>query len=514
VTLRLVLRTLAARPVRTAVLSGGFGFGVAVMAALLGVGDVILEQSRSPALRGGGDLVVVGRAGDVSSARFLLSSVLGAPPLAARVATVSPTQRRTLFLVEGDRVTRLRARGGIPSLEKAVGDPEVSRAQAWKDAPSDRSWTSPDPGEVLRAMDRFHAIPDAPAWADSWAEWLYFNGRTADGSVRFYLSFMTGPRTRDVGVRGDRRVPPAQRASADCCAPPPRGAAPAGPRDARSTFRASERSAGARLQLEHDGKVESFSRRAVIPEATLLAEAPDLDIAGNRVRLDGLRYHITLDLASERGGPGAKGDITLEAPPGRSVPPFVLRGQAGWLSGYAVPVLSGPMSGALEAGGRTVSLEGALGYHDHNWGFWRGVSWQWGQVTHEGYSFLYGRVWPPADAVSPEQAERIPGVLAVIGPAGPVAFAKGAQIQETSSPHGRPESIQVLAREAGLDVRMDIRVQDVIRTPLGRPGVPSAGPSQFLQLRALYHVTGTAGDRRLDFTALGSAETFAGGRHH
>ncbi|HVD77477.1 MAG TPA: hypothetical protein VNH43_07680, partial [Vicinamibacteria bacterium] len=198
-TLRLVLRTLAARPVRTAVLSGGFGFGVAVMAALLGVGDVILEQSRSPALRGGGDLVVVGRAGDVSSARFLLSSVLGAPPLAARVATVSPTQRRPLFLVQGDRVTRLRARGGIPSLEKAVGDPEVARARAWNDAPSDRSWTAPDAGALLRTMDRFHPIPDAPAWADSWAEWLYFNGRTTDGSVRFYLSFMTGPRTRNVG---------------------------------------------------------------------------------------------------------------------------------------------------------------------------------------------------------------------------------------------------------------------------------------------------------------------------
>jgi len=270
VTLRLVLRTLAARPVRTAVLSGGFGFGVAVMAALLGVGDVILEQSRSPALRGGGDLVVVGRAGDVSSARFLLSSVLGAPPLAARVATVSPTQRRPLFLVQGDRVTRLRARGGIPSLEKAVGDPEISHVPEWKDAPSDRGWTSPDASELLRAMDRFHPIPDAPAWADSWAEWLYFNGRTADGSVRFYLSFMTGPRTRGVGGEGD-------------------------------SFRASERSAAVRLQLERGGKVENYSRRAVIPEATLLAEAPDLDIAGNRVRLEGLRYHITLDLAAESG---------------------------------------------------------------------------------------------------------------------------------------------------------------------------------------------------------------------
>jgi hypothetical protein len=471
VTFRLVLRTLAARPVRTAVLSGGFGFGIAVMAALLGVGDVILEQSRSPALRGGGDLVVLGRSGDVPSARFLLTSVLGAPPLASRVATASPTQRQTLYLVQGDQVTRLRARGGIPSLEKAVRDPEVSRVAAWTDAPSDGSWTSPDPGELLRAMDRFHPIPDAPARADSWAEWLYFNGRTPDGAVRFYLSFMTGPRTGDAG-----------------------------------------RSTGVRLQLERNGKIENFSRRAVVPEAVLLAGAPDLDIAGNRVRLEGLRYRIALDLAAERGGPGVKGEITLDAPPGRSMPPFVLRGRGGWLSGYVVPVLSGELSGALDVGGRRITLDGATGYHDHNWGFWRGVSWQWGQVTHEGYSFLYGRVRPPADAVPREQADRIPGVLAVIGPGGPIAFAKGVLIQETSAPEGdRPESIQVLARETGLDVRMDIRVQDVIRTPVGRPGSAADGPTQFLQLRALYHVTGTVGDRQLDFKALGSAETWRGG---
>lgn len=50
--LRLALRSLATRPVRTAVLACGFGFGIAVMAALLGVGDVILEQAHSPALEG------------------------------------------------------------------------------------------------------------------------------------------------------------------------------------------------------------------------------------------------------------------------------------------------------------------------------------------------------------------------------------------------------------------------------------------------------------------------------
>ena len=467
-TLRLVLRTLAARPVRTAVLAGGFGFGVAVMAALLGVGDVIVEQSRSPALRGGGDLVVTGRSGDVASARFLLCSILGAPPLAARIAAASPAQRRVLYLVQGDRVTRLRARGGIPSLEKAVGDREVMGVSGWRDAPSDRSWTSPDPAELLRVMDRFHAIPDAPGRADSWAEWLYFNGRSPDGSVRFYLTFVAGP--RQAGAR---------------------------------------RSAGVRLQLERNGRVESFSRRGAVDEGALLAGAPDLDVAGNRVRLEGLRYRISLDLASEHGGPGVKGDLSLQAPPGRSVPPFVLRGLGGWLSGYVVPVLSGPISGALSAGGVDVPLDGAVGYHDHNWGFWAGVSWQWGQVSHEGYSFLYGRVRPPPDAVPAEQAERIPGVLAVIGPSGTIAFARDALIEETSSAgSGRPETIRVLARDAGIDVSMDVRVEDMIRTPVGRPGRPGEGPTQFLQLRALYHVSGTVGDRRLDFTSLGAAETF------
>ena len=46
--------------------------------------------------------------------------------------------------------------------------------------------------DILRGMDRFHEIPDVPARAASWSEWLYFNGRT--GSTRFYLTFFAGPR--------------------------------------------------------------------------------------------------------------------------------------------------------------------------------------------------------------------------------------------------------------------------------------------------------------------------------
>jgi hypothetical protein len=470
VTLRLVLRTIVARPVRAAVLAGGFGFGIAVMAALLGVGDVIVEQSRAPALRGGGHLVVTGRAGEVTGARFLMSSVLGAPPLAGRARGVSPTLRQTLFLVQGERVTRVRARGGVPSLERAADDPETSGIEAWRDTEADRAWTSPRPEDLLRAMDRFHAIPDLPGRAGSWAEWLYFNGRSPDGAVRFYLTFMAGPR-RQSGLRA----------------------------------------AGVRLQLERSGHVESYSARQDVAEAELLARAPELDIAGNRVWLDGLRYRLRLDLASETSGTPLTGEITLEATPGRSVPPFVVRGRGGWLSGYVVPVLSGPLDGMLIAGREPVSLAGATGYHDHNWGFWEGVTWQWGQVSHGGLSFLYGRIRPPADAAPDGASARFPGIVAVIGPKGPMAFARNASIEETSaSPGGRPDRITVVARQAGLDLRLEARIEDLVRTRMGGggPGL-GAGPARdFLQLRASYRVRGTIGDERIDFTALGAAETF------
>ena len=55
---RLALRSLTAHPVRSAVLAGGFGVGVAVMAILLGVAGIVLQQAQSPALVGGGDVLL------------------------------------------------------------------------------------------------------------------------------------------------------------------------------------------------------------------------------------------------------------------------------------------------------------------------------------------------------------------------------------------------------------------------------------------------------------------------
>ncbi|HEX7940963.1 MAG TPA: hypothetical protein VF488_04130, partial [Gemmatimonadaceae bacterium] len=317
-------KSLVAHPVRTAVLGVGFGLGVSVMATLLGVGEVVLDQARSPKLAGGGDLLITTLGGPVTSARFVLSRLARE----GAVTASSPRRRADLFLVSphGGPAVPVVAHGGVPSLERALGDPETAAVAAWVDAPRDASWANPDPSDVLRAIDRFRPVPDVPARAASWAEWLYFKGRAGD--VQFYMTFLAGPR-----VEGGRRV------------------------------------AGVRFQLDRGGQVTSYGASETVDEAALVRDAPDLRIAGASVRLDGMQYRITVDLPRLGGAGRVTGEFAIDAVAGRSLTPIELRGAGGWVSGYTVPVMSGQLSGSITADGSRIDLTGT-GYHDHNWGFW------------------------------------------------------------------------------------------------------------------------------------------------
>src|SRR5690349_9935321 len=115
--LRVAWRSLLTRPVRAIVLAAGFGFGIAVMVSLLGVGEVILEQSHAPALAGGGDLVVSGRFGALSSARFVVSTLRETPDIAGRIAAISPSRRARVYLSTGNKMVAVAATAGIPSSE-------------------------------------------------------------------------------------------------------------------------------------------------------------------------------------------------------------------------------------------------------------------------------------------------------------------------------------------------------------------------------------------------------------
>jgi hypothetical protein len=455
---RLALRSLTAHPVRSAVLAAGFGVGVAVMAILLGVAAIVLEQAQAPALAGGGDVVI--QLAPQVPARLVMTGTLQSDALRERVRAAAPFHGRRLFLLDDRGATQVRARAGIPSLERALGDEETSGVTAWRDTPEDVAWTQDTPEKVLRFIDRFHPIPDAPEWAGSWAEWLYFNGRAE--RARFYLTFLVGPRLED-GRRG----------------------------------------AGVRIQLDRNGRVENFSGGAAITEGEAL-QAPDLTIGASSVRLEGLRYRIHLDLR-HADGRRLTGDLSLQASPGRLVPPLEITGARGWRTGYVVPVMSGALAGELRVDGDTIPLDGGTGYHDHNWGFWEGVSWQWGQVQQEDLSFIYGRVFPPREAADPE---RMPGFVGALGPDGPLGYATNVSITETNDAQGRPARIDVRARGTALDLQLRFDVASAITTRMAQG--PLATGLDFLQMRGQYTGTGRAGGREIRFSGPGSAETFRG----
>ena len=440
---------------RSAVLAAGFGVGVGVMAILLGVAEIVLDQARAPELVGGGNVVV--RLGPDVPARLLLTGAMQSDALRRRVRTAAPSHDARLYLVRDGRSTEVFAHGGIPSLERALGDPETRDAAAWRDTPADVAWTQDTPEKVLRYIDRFHPIPPATEWSRSWAEWLYFNGRGRDR--RFYLTFMVGD-LREDGLRN----------------------------------------AGVRLQLDRSGTLDTFYGSGPIsPDAAL--QAPDLTIGTSSVRLDGLLYRVHLDL-TDTAGRRVVGDLSLQASPGKLVPPFEIMGARGWRTGYVVPVMEGRLEGELMVDGQLVSLAGGSGYHDHNWGFWEGVSWQWGQVQQDGLSFLYGRVFPPAGAADPE---RMPGFVGALGPDGPLGYATDVTIKETDDERGRPQRIEIDARGTSLRLQLRFDVESFVTTQ-GTIG----SNLDFLQMRGRYAVSGRAGGRDIAFTAPGSAETFRG----
>ncbi|HKV45048.1 MAG TPA: hypothetical protein VJT32_10310, partial [bacterium] len=101
----LAWRSLADRPRRTLLLLVGYGIGVAVMIALLSVGDALVSQARDRDLVAGGDLVLLPEGVDpavlkvngvtdlyftIQQAGFVVRELLRGPRFRAAIAAAAP----------------------------------------------------------------------------------------------------------------------------------------------------------------------------------------------------------------------------------------------------------------------------------------------------------------------------------------------------------------------------------------------------------------------------------------
>ena len=374
----LATRNLTLKPWRSVFLLFGFSMGVAVMIVLLSIGEALLDQAKDEKLVGGGSITVLPEGVDVEvmktgglgglffsidHARFIHRQLLAAPRLADAVSAVSPQiEGKLLYLRTADgRERAVRATGEIPSLTAAVGAaPEVTAGQ-WGDDSLDRRWRAPTDAELRHDIDHFHAPPRDVAGDPSWGEWHYFNVVSPDRRRWAFVSLI---------VAGEVGGPP-------------------------------DRWGGQVLVTLHEQGKRQRRFTSTVPSTAVHFSTRDANLAIGESRVevqpDG-RYLVRARAREDGSGAPLTLDLVVSPARGAYFPGAALTG--GVVSGYVVPALRADASGTLCVSSRCTRYDEVQAYHDHNWGVWRGVTWEWGAARAGEYTLLYGRIEPPDSVAS------------------------------------------------------------------------------------------------------------------
>jgi hypothetical protein len=490
----LALRNLTVRPWRSLLLLAGFGLGVGVMIVLLSIGEAMVTQARDEKLVGGGTVTVLPEGVDIEllktgglggmwfslpNARFLQLQLLGAPRLAGVVRTAAPQIETKLLyarLPDGREVA-VRGVGEIPSASEAVGALPPLTEGAWTDDDGDRRWLAPDPRELLHDIDHFHVTPPGAADRDSWAEWHYFNVLTPDRRRWAFITFSLGGAVPDGAWEG-----------------------------------------GLLVTLHDQGRPSRRFSGSVRRELVRFSERnADLTLGENEVRVTAAgTYRVRATVPAEEGGAPVTVDLEV-APDRRAYFPGASLGSGDFVSGYVVPGLRASATGRVCAPGWCESLAGAQAYHDHNWGTWRDVRWDWGAARAGGFTFLYGRV------LAPGSTDAGPLFVYLVDSLGFRAAFRPADIEyeDTGRAAGPGGRVRVPSRAVMTDVRgadtlrVELEVEDAtasrLRLGLADPARTELGNERrpwFVQMKGRARLSGRVGGEPVAGEGSGFFETW------
>jgi hypothetical protein len=492
----LAFRNLVVRPWRSAFLLFGYSLGVAVMIVLLSIGEALLVQARDEKLVGGGEITVLpdgidiellktgglgGMYFSIDRARFVHAQLLAAPRLASFVSGVAPQIESKLLYARtlGGAEVPVLASGEIPSQTIAVGAMPPMSAGTWTDDGADRAWRSPELNELRQAMDHFHLPPAEVRGDPSWAEWHYFNVLAPDGKSWAFISLIIG------------------------------GAVPSG------------QWGGQVLVTLHEQGGSSRRFVANVPSANVRfsTSKADLAIGTSSVSvLDDGRYAVRARAVEEGRGTPVEVNVTVTPVPGAYFPGAALAsGQT--ISGYVVPGLRSVATGSICVANTCSDYRRAQAYHDHNWGVWRGVTWEWGAARAGDYTLLYGRVQPADSNVSSQ-----PLFVYVVDSLGFLGLFRPREIvyEDSLVVRSGGNSLRVPIRGSMVDIRGDdtlrieLAIEDATATDTRASGAERgeglaardlARPF-FVQMKGLMRISGRVGGRRVSGEGAGFFETY------
>lgn len=503
----LALRSLASKPWRSLFLLFGYALGVGVMIVLLAIGEALLTQARDERLVGGGEITVLPSGMDVEvmktggvgglffsidNARFIYRQLLDSPRLSRSVRVAAPQiTRKLLYLRAHGAEYAVLATGEVPSLSEELGAVPPLAAGEWRDDAGDRRWVAPTPYQLYSDVDHFHYPPEGLANPESWGEWHYFNVLSADHRRWAFISYIIGGDIRAGQLGGQVAI----------------------------TLRTQ------------GGRTRRFAATVPGDGIRFSTETPDLTLGRATVRLlpadsgagaggaaRNASYELHARAREEGGAASVTVDLVVTPVPGALFPGATLAsGQ--FTSGYAVPGLRANASGTICVSGRCEQYESAQSYHDHNWGVWRGVRWEWGATRAGSYTLLYGRVEPPRDAGS-----QPPLFLYLVDSLGFRALFRPRQISyvddRTVTVGGRTihvPSSAVLADVRGRDtIRVELSIEDAIATDT-RGSLVERGESRaarmlatpyFVQMKGRARLSGVVDGQPLHGEGEGFFETY------
>lgn len=494
----IALRNFLLRPWRSLFLLLGYSLGVAVMIVLLSIGEALLSQARQERLVGGGQVTVLPEGIDIEllktgglggmffsidHARFIYRQLLAAPRLAPWIAAAAPQIDAKLLYARtsNGREIAVEATGEIPSLSKAVGGAASLASGAWQDDDLDRRWRDPTLAELHDDIDRFHLPPASARGDTTWGEWHYFNVVSSDHRRWAYVSFIVG------------------------------GLVPQGPWG------------GQVLVTLHEQGGTSRRFVAAVPsrEVRFSTTRADLTIGESTVRVlpDG-RYAVHARARAEPGNELAEVNLIVTPSPGAYFPGAALS-SGEMVSGYVVPALRADADGTICVGSGTSlgckQLRGVQAYHDHNWGVWRGVSWEWGAARAGPFAILYGRVEPP-DSVAASQ----PLFVYVVDSLGFLRVFRPRTIRYNDGPLGASTAVHVPRRAELFDARGDdtlrvtLTVEDATVTDTRRPLIERGDYMNarriarpfFIQMKGVARLEGRIGGKLIHAEGYGFFETY------
>ena len=164
-------------------------------------------------------------------------------------------------------------------------------------------------------------------------------------------------------------------------------------------------------------------------------------------------------------------------------------------------------------------FDGVQAYHDHNWGVWRGVTWDWGATRAGGYTILYGRVQPPDSSAS------LPplflflvdslGFRALFRPT-EILYSDTRVIHVDGRPVRVPGSALIAAVQDGDTLRVELKIEDAIGTDMRRPliergdasGARELASPYFIQMKGRTHISGRVGGEPVEGVGMGFFETY------